>query len=174
MNQSHRGQPHTGSPHEDHYAMGATVGLVGLIILGLCNELWLTPLHPGGSLLVLKIIPLIFSLKGVLKRDNYAMQWISMLILLYFTEGIVSAISNHLLAGSHSATSAHPNAPLAELLGWIEVILSSVVYACSLCYLRPLKKAAKLARTALTPTANLAHAGVTAPGKSPDNQGSEE
>jgi hypothetical protein len=33
--------------------------LVGLIVLGLAWELWLAPLRPGGSLLALKVLPLV-------------------------------------------------------------------------------------------------------------------
>src|SRR5690606_28653235 len=38
----------------------ASVCLIGLIALGLAWELWLAPLRPGGSWLVLKVIPLLF------------------------------------------------------------------------------------------------------------------
>ena len=115
----------------NRYALSATLAMVALILLGISSELFLTPLRPGGSLLVLKIIPLLFSQKGLLKRDNYTMQWTSMLILLYFTEGIVRATSDHL--------------PLAIWLGWLEVALTLIIFTACLGYLRPLKKAAKLA-----------------------------
>ena len=113
------------------YAHGATASLIAIIALGIASELWLTPLRPGGSWLVLKIIPLLFALRGVVKHDNYTMQWSSMLILLYFTEGIVRATSDHLA--------------LSAQLGWLEVVLCLIFFYCSHSYLRPLKKIAKAA-----------------------------
>jgi uncharacterized membrane protein len=116
------------------YATGATLALVALIVLCVVEELWLAPLRPGGSWMVLKVIPLLFALRGVLKKDNYTLQWSSMLILLYFTEGIVRATSDK------SALSAQ--------LSWLEVVLCLVFFYCALCFLRPLKKAAKAAKAA--------------------------
>jgi hypothetical protein len=52
------------------------------------------PLHPGGSLLALKALPLLLPLRGVIKRDLYTLQWSSMVILIYFTEGVVRAWSD--------------------------------------------------------------------------------
>lgn len=107
---------------------GASASLVALILLCVAWELVLDPLRPGGSWMVLKVIPLLFPLRGILKRDLYTMQWSSMLILLYFAEGIVRATSDK----GFSAT-----------LGWIEVALTSVFFVCSILYLRPYKQAAK-------------------------------
>lgn len=107
---------------------GAAVSLVALILLCVAWELILDPLRPGGSWMVLKVIPLLFPLRGVLKRDLYTMQWSSMLILLYFMEGIVRATSDK----GFSAT-----------LGWVEVALTCIFFACSILYLRPYKQAAK-------------------------------
>ena len=53
--------------------------------------LWLAPLRPGGSLLVLKVLPLLIPLTGILRGRVYTYQWASMLILAYFAEGIVRA-----------------------------------------------------------------------------------
>jgi hypothetical protein len=54
----------------------------------------LAPLKPGGSWLVLKAAPLLLPLVGVWKRDVYTLQWTSMMILLYFTEGVVRGWSD--------------------------------------------------------------------------------
>jgi uncharacterized membrane protein len=59
-------------------------------------EIWVAPLHPGGSLLALKALPLLVPLRGVIKRDLYTLQWSSMVILIYFTEGAVRAWSDAL------------------------------------------------------------------------------
>jgi uncharacterized membrane protein len=107
---------------------GAVASLLLLIAWCVAWELWLAPLRPGGSWLVLKVIPLLFPLIGVLKRDVYTMQWSSMLILLYFMEGIVRATSDR--------------GP-SVMLAWGEVALSCLFFFCVLAYLRPYKRAAK-------------------------------
>ena len=112
----------------------ASASLIGLIALGLAWELFWVPLRPGGSLLVLKVLPLLLPLRGVLKGNVYTMQWASMLILLYFMEGVVRAYSD-------------PNAMSAMLAG-VEIVLSFVFYVCALMYLRPAKKAAQAAKKA--------------------------
>lgn len=76
----------------------ASASLLALIALSLAWELWLAPLHPGGSWLVLKVVPLLLAVAGILKGRRYTYQWASMLILLYFIEGIVRTFSNTGLA----------------------------------------------------------------------------
>ena len=71
----------------------ASTSLIGLIALCLAWELWLAPLRPGGSWLVLKVLPLMAPLFGVLHARRYTHQWASMLVLLYFVEGVVRANS---------------------------------------------------------------------------------
>jgi uncharacterized membrane protein len=78
--------------------VGAYTSLVALIFLCLAWELWLMPLRPGGSWLVLKVLPLLAALMGVLRGRRYTMQWASMMILAYFTEGTVRAWSETGLA----------------------------------------------------------------------------
>lgn len=120
-----------------------TVGsLLLLIALGVAWEMMLAPLRPGGSWLALKVLPLLIPLRGILKRDVYTMQWSSMLILLYFAEGIVRATSDQ----GFSAT-----------LGWVEVGLVCVFFTCVVLYLHPYKKAAKkLAQQAIHKASNKA------------------
>lgn len=108
--------------------LGAGISLIALIALCVAWELVLAPLRPSGSWMVLKVVPLLLPLRGVLKRDNYTLQWSSMLILLYFMEGIVRATSDK----GPSAT-----------LGWAEVALAVTYFFCTIFYLRPLKQAAK-------------------------------
>ena len=59
--------------------------------MSLAWELWLAPLRPGGSWLVLKALPLCVPLAGLLKNRMYTYRWLSLLIWLYFTEGVVRA-----------------------------------------------------------------------------------
>lgn len=88
-------------------ATGASASLIALILLCLLWEGWLAPLRPQGSLLILKALPLLLPLRGVLRERRYTYQWSAMFILLYFTEGVVRAWSDRGL----SATLA-----LAEIL----------------------------------------------------------
>ncbi|MFJ2990226.1 DUF2069 domain-containing protein [Collimonas sp. NPDC087041] len=111
------------------FYFGAVGSLLALIALGVAWELLLAPLRPGGSWMVLKVLPLLLPLRGVMKRDVYTMQWASMLILLYLAEGIVRATSDSNL--------------MSARLGWIEVALSCIFFLCTILYLRPYKKAAK-------------------------------
>lgn len=67
----------------------ASVMLVSLIVLCTLWEGWLAPLRPGGSWLILKALPLMAALFGVIKGRRYTYQWLSMLVLLYLTEGVV-------------------------------------------------------------------------------------
>jgi uncharacterized membrane protein len=69
----------------------AVGSLLGLILLSLVWELWAAPLRPGGSLLALKALPLCVPLAGLLKNRMYTYRWVSLLVWLYFTEGVVRA-----------------------------------------------------------------------------------
>lgn len=108
---------------------GASLSLIALIFLCLAWELRVAPLKPGGSLLVLKVLPLLLPLRGVLKGRLYTLQWAAMLVLLYFMEGVVRAWSDP--------------APLSALMGGLEITFSLIFYLCAILYLRPAKMAAK-------------------------------
>ena len=73
-------------------ALGLT-SLLGLIVLILGWELWWAPLRPGGSSLVFKVVPLLMALPGLLKNRMYTYRWVSLLVWLYFIEGVVRAYS---------------------------------------------------------------------------------
>ena len=72
----------------------AVGSLVGLIVLGVAWELFIAPLRPGGSSLVLKVLPLLVPLAGLLKNRMYTYRWVSLMVWLYFTEGAVRAYSD--------------------------------------------------------------------------------
>lgn len=105
--------------------LGASISLVGLILLALAWETILAPLKPGGSLLMLKAVPLLLPLFGILRGKRYTYQWASMFILLYFTEGVVRAWSD---------------VGLSAKLAMIEVILSVVFFSCAIFYARLTRK----------------------------------
>jgi len=72
----------------------AVGSVLGLIVLGLAWELWLAPLRPGGSWWAIKVLPLALPLAGLLKNRMYTYRWVSLLVWLYFTEGVVRAWSD--------------------------------------------------------------------------------
>lgn len=75
-------------------ARAASISL--LLLIGLCVawEMWLAPIRPGGSWLVLKAIPLLLPLRGILHGRRYTYQWTSLLCLPYFGEGLARAASD--------------------------------------------------------------------------------
>ena len=98
----------------------SSASLVALILLCTAWELWLAPLRPGGSMLVLKVVPLLFALFGILRGKRYTYQWMSMLILLYFTEGTVRATSD---------TGLSQQLAIAETLLTAMFFFSTIYYA---------------------------------------------
>ena len=85
--------------------------LLALLVLGLAWEGWIAPIRPGGSWLTLKVVPLLFPLRGLLHGRRYTYQWASMFILAYFTEGVVRAWSE---------------SGVVRTLAWTEIALSLV------------------------------------------------
>lgn len=96
----------------------AAASLLSLIVLGVLWEMVLAPIRPGGSLLALKVLPLILPLAGVMKNRMYTYRWLSLLVWIYFTEGAVRAWSDK---------------PPSNYLAMLEVVLCLVLFiACSL------------------------------------------
>jgi uncharacterized membrane protein len=116
------------SPAQKRFYLGAVASLVILIAMCILWETVLAPLRPGGSWLVLKVIPLLLPLRGILKRDIYTLQWSSMLILIYLAEG---------------AVRAYTDSGLSATLAYIEIALVCIFFLCTLLYLQPYKRAAK-------------------------------
>lgn len=106
----------------------AASSLIGLIVLGLAWELWLAPLRPGGSWLALKVLPLCIPLAGILKNRMYTYRWVSLVVWLYFIEGVVRAWSDK--GGS-------------ALLAAIEIVLCLALFTACVLHVRlRLRKAA--------------------------------
>ena len=74
--------------------LGACVALIALILVCVAWELWLAPLRPGGSWLVLKALPLLAPLFGILHGKRYTFQWSTLLIWLYAAEGAARAMTD--------------------------------------------------------------------------------
>ena len=78
-----------------HFTRWLAVGsLLALILLAMAWELYLAPLRPGGSWLVLKALPLCIPLAGLLKNRMYTYRWVSLVVWLYFIEGVVRGWSD--------------------------------------------------------------------------------
>lgn len=101
--------------------LGACASLVALIFLCVAWELFLAPLKPGGSWMVLKVLPLLFPLFGVLRGKRYTFQWTTLLIWLYFAEGIVRAYSD---------------SGLSARLAGAEIALSLAYFASAVAFVR--------------------------------------
>ncbi|MEY2859869.1 MAG: hypothetical protein RL392_327 [Pseudomonadota bacterium] len=112
----------------------AVGSLLGLTLLGLAWELFLSPIRPGGSLLALKVLPLCIPLAGLLKNRMYTYRWVSLLVWLYFTEGVVRAYGD--------------KAP-SNYLAMLEVLLCLTLFAACALHVRLRLRHAKEA-TALT------------------------
>jgi len=70
----------------------AVGSLLAMIVLGLAWELWLAP--TGNRTLVLKVLPLAVPLTGLMKNRMYTYRWVSLMVWVYFTEGVVRATSD--------------------------------------------------------------------------------
>lgn len=104
----------------------AVGSLLGLIVLGLLWELWLAP--TGSGMLAFKVLPLALPLAGLLKRRMYTYRWVSLLVWLYFTEGVVRAWGD-----------AWPSNGLAVL----QVLLCTSLFAACALHVRIRIQAAK-------------------------------
>jgi len=109
------------------YQLLALAAFVDLFILCVCWEWFISPLRPEGSWLILKALPLLLPMRGIWKGNVYTMQWASMLILIYITEGLVRI------------TESGWNFYLAIL----ETLLATIAFVCLLMYLKPIKAEAK-------------------------------
>ena len=108
----------------------SSISLIALIFLCLAWELVLAPIRPGGSSLALKALPLLLPLMGILKGRRYTYQWAPMLVLAYFTEGVVRAWSD---------------TGLSAWLAGAEVVLSMVFFFAAIYYAK-LSAPSRLAR----------------------------
>ena len=128
------------NPGDSARAVNATrwlaVGsLLGLIVLGFLWEMWLAPLREGGSWLVLKVLPLTIPLAGLLKNRMYTYRWVSLMVWLYFTEGVVRAYSDR---------------PPSSYCAVVEVLLCLTLFAACALHVRVRLRDAKTAALAGT------------------------
>ena len=97
----------------------ALAALVALIVLGLAWELWLAP--TGSGTLAIKVLPLVLCLAGLWRHRMYTFRWLSLLLWLYFMEGVIRATTER---------------GLSMALAIIEIVLCIVLFACCSVYIR--------------------------------------
>lgn len=107
----------------------AVASALSLIALGVAWELVLAPIRPGGSWLALKVLPLCVPLAGLLKNRMYTYRWVSLVIWLYFIEGVVRAWSD--------------KAPGNWLAG-LEIVLCLVLFVACTLHVRLRQRNARL------------------------------
>ena len=95
--------------------------LISLTGLSVAWELWLAPLPGGTGSLAFKALPLTLAIAGFLKHKLYTYRWVSLLVWLYFTEGVVRATSD---------------TGLSQVLAGIEVTLSVALFTACAVYIR--------------------------------------
>lgn len=89
---------------------------LGLLVLGLAWELWWAP--TGSGTLAIKVLPLLLPLPGLWRHRMYTYRWLSLLVWIYFAEGVVRATTEN---------------GLSQALALVEVVLCLVLFtACAL------------------------------------------
>ena len=108
--------------------LAALASLVALIVLGLAWELWLAP--TGRGTLALKVLPLALPIAGLLRYRMFTYRWLSLLVWVYFTEGVVRAASDR---------------GAGRWLAAVEVLLCLVLFAACAAHVRWRLRAARAA-----------------------------
>lgn len=98
----------------------AVASVFGLIALSLAWELWLAPTRIAPIAAALKALPLCVPIAGLLKRRMYTYRWVSLLVWLYFMDGVVRATDG-------GAT---------RVLAGIEIALAVVLFASCAAHVR--------------------------------------
>lgn len=122
-----RTQPSAREAFSRNLALGS---LLALIVLCLAWELWLAPI--GRGTLAIKAVPLMLALLGLWRYRMYTFRWLSLLVWLYITEGLVRATSDRGLSAGLAA---------------LEVLLGIVVFSACALHVRQRLSAAKQAQT---------------------------
>jgi len=99
----------------------------GLIALTLVWEGWLAPKGPPGLWLILKCLPLLLPLFGLLRGRLRSYVQASLLLLLYLTEGLVIAWTEAMRPESHD---------LLIMLAGVEVVLTLLFFGCATYFVR--------------------------------------
>ena len=112
--------PAVPAPAAVQRARAAAVALLlALAALCLLWEAWLAP--TGSGTLAVKALPLLLCLPGLLRHRLYTHRWLSLLVWLYVTEGLVRATSE---------------GGLSQPLAVAEVALALLLFGACVHYIR--------------------------------------
>ena len=106
--------------------LAAAALLIALIFLGTAWELFLAPVKPGGSWLVLKVLPLMAALPGVLRGRRYTFKWTTLVIWLYAAEG---------------ALRTYTDTGLSARLAFLESLLAAAYFGAAVAFVRLTRRA---------------------------------
>ena len=109
----------------------AVGSLLAMIVLGLAWELWLAP--TGNRTWALKVVPLAIPIAGLLKHRMYTYRWVTLLVWLYFMEGVVRATTE---------------SGISAVLATLQVLLCLVLFAAAALHVRWRLKVARRASEA--------------------------
>ena len=114
-------------------ARAAALGtLAALVLLGLVWELWLAP--TGRGTWAVKVVPLLVCVAGLLRHRMVTFRWLSLLVWLYFCEGLVRAVTEQ---------------GVSAALAWGQTVLSVLLFGVCAFYIRwRLRRGAALAAQA--------------------------
>ncbi|WP_431103855.1 DUF2069 domain-containing protein [Roseateles noduli] len=101
---------------------------LALALVCLAWELWLAP--TGRGTLAIKALPLLLPLPGLWRYRMYTYRWLSLMIWLYVTEGLVRGTSE---------------GGLGMALAWVEVVLSVTIFVACAAQIRQRLAEARLA-----------------------------
>ena len=103
------------TPRERGSRRVAFLATLALALVCLAWELWLAP--TGRGTLAIKAVPLLLPLPGLWRYRMYTYRWLSLMIWLYVTEGLVRGTSE---------------GGVGMALAWVEVVLSVTIFvACA-------------------------------------------
>lgn len=101
---------------------------VALVVLTLLWDGYFVPLETGRVLLAVKLLPLLLPLRGIWSGRIYTYQYCSMLVLAYFTEGVMRLWDTVVLS---------------RWLAAAEIVFSLVFFVACLVYLKQFKRPKK-------------------------------
>ena len=101
-----------------------------LVVLCVLWEAWLAPLRPGGSWLVLKVLPLVVLAPGIARAEPKALQWAALLTPFYVAEAAVRMFE-----------------PLPyRACALLELVFAATFFIAAIVVLQPYRRAAQALR----------------------------
>ena len=102
----------------------SSAGIILMSLWCLAWEGYIAPLNPDGSWLILKSVPIILPLIGILRNNLRAYQYAVLLVFPYFIEGVVRAYAD---SGLH------------QLMAVGELVLSLLLFVLLLISVRSIR-----------------------------------